>query len=618
MAPGEIEIIQETYKAVPKTQQSTAPTSYEFVTFSEVGGMRDASAKSQIRKHAMKDIGVIRRRPPRRPRPGSGLLEVPLRPLASVQDSPRLQPTSGGTGSGEIDVTPLESPAKVGDNGPRPVAAVTVVNPLASSDILVPGSSQRAVSFEQGLTEMLPSNIHHLPIVDDRALYDPCVRTMSCRLDPFGTASVIIDRTVRGLLEYFIYYSESFPNTWTYCPSSLHHTDGPKIEIRGVVEPAFEDDLVMNCLLSAAASRLHYVDGVDGWQATDVSATQQALELLRERIEDATSQSPKLVERLVSSILHLGGAAFYRSDLSTAKVHANAAVRIAEQQIGGVTNLQDPFIQGRILSLDDLLSCVELVPCVASRAYDPGPAAILEIEEADMLPVDIPPVEIPLVEIPPVDIPPVNDETLAATLLLQDSILVQAEVRVLVLQIAECYKIQLRLLHSRRQISTANALKIKHWLTMRTLAIRNRLLAFTDPDSRIEALRVALILWTLLPPRGNVKKYAKVVQNIAPNVRTLLEQTSDWSGHEAIKFWCLLIGYCCASEEVDDAQNWFAEEIRKMRRQYGQELGVNVSSDLSEKLIDFQKRFFFYEGLLRPVTEKLAEWLLWCDTFPGG
>lgn len=57
------------------TERPVKPTSFEFITFSNLSRMRDAAAKSQIRKHAMKDIGVTRRRPDKRRR---GCIEVPL------------------------------------------------------------------------------------------------------------------------------------------------------------------------------------------------------------------------------------------------------------------------------------------------------------------------------------------------------------------------------------------------------------------------------------------------------------------------------------------------------------------------------------------------------------
>jgi hypothetical protein len=42
-------------------------------------------------------------------------------------------------------------------------------------------------------------------IVDDKALYNSTIRCISTEFDPFGTASVDIDSTVRSLLHYYIY-----------------------------------------------------------------------------------------------------------------------------------------------------------------------------------------------------------------------------------------------------------------------------------------------------------------------------------------------------------------------------------------------------------------------------
>lgn len=49
------------------------PTSFRFVTFSDVDHMRDATAISSIRRHAMKDIGRQRRKPKKK-----RFVEVPI------------------------------------------------------------------------------------------------------------------------------------------------------------------------------------------------------------------------------------------------------------------------------------------------------------------------------------------------------------------------------------------------------------------------------------------------------------------------------------------------------------------------------------------------------------
>ena len=78
-------------------KQMTKPTSFEFVTFSDVGRMRDAGVKSQIRKHAMKDIGVTRRRPDKRRR-GCIELLVELMPVVTAPS-----PVTTSVGSNAID-----------------------------------------------------------------------------------------------------------------------------------------------------------------------------------------------------------------------------------------------------------------------------------------------------------------------------------------------------------------------------------------------------------------------------------------------------------------------------------------------------------------------------------
>ena len=71
------------------------PSSFEFVTFSDPDNMRDAKAKSQIRKHAMKDIGALRRRPNKRRR---GYVSMPMdfRPEGFVPNPASTSVSYGG------------------------------------------------------------------------------------------------------------------------------------------------------------------------------------------------------------------------------------------------------------------------------------------------------------------------------------------------------------------------------------------------------------------------------------------------------------------------------------------------------------------------------------------
>ena len=80
--------------------------------------MRDATAKSQIRKHAMKDIGVSRRRPDKRRK---GYIEVPLKMLAAV---PLPHPDSTSLGGGVVDPF-LEYPVELNQTGKKLVSLST-------------------------------------------------------------------------------------------------------------------------------------------------------------------------------------------------------------------------------------------------------------------------------------------------------------------------------------------------------------------------------------------------------------------------------------------------------------------------------------------------------------
>jgi hypothetical protein len=102
-------------KEEPSHVETAAPSSFEFVTFSDLGSMRSASAKSQIRKHAMKDIGVTRRRPNKRRK---GYVNVPIELLADV-----LSPHPASTGISYDGVDPfLNYPVELDYQGKKLVA----------------------------------------------------------------------------------------------------------------------------------------------------------------------------------------------------------------------------------------------------------------------------------------------------------------------------------------------------------------------------------------------------------------------------------------------------------------------------------------------------------------
>ena len=508
---------------------------YKFVYYKDIASLHDASTTTQIRKHAMQRVGATRRRPRGRRR-------------------------------GEVELS-----------------WVLTAPPIASA------LAQQAHTHRDSkqLAAILP--MQNRQIVDDKALYDAFIRSLSCKADPFGTASVSIDATARRLLEYFVSCASRYPNTWTYSSSPLLPStpNGHRESISRTVSLALQDTLIGNCLLATAASRLYYADqDPQLWlKRKELSLTQEALRLFQTRLDELSAEHADSVEALVTSALHLGGAAFYKGDVATAGLHIRAAVTLAKR-IDGVSVLRDPYVRGRIISFDDLISCIELRACLVEDTYDPGPPPLVSFSTD----------------------PPflINAELIGSALLLKNSSALPLALQELVLQILQCYWARCEILGpgSSRAFET---LAIRQWLTMRTLAVRNRLLALNTADRRTDIVRVALLMWTLLPLSD--MRHATIINAIAPKLQSMLKQVPliDWTGCEDIYLWCLLMGYTCA-QEGSDFQIWFAGKVQSQLESKSVQLPVEYG--LFKGFIAFQKRYLYYEPVQEAITKKLTDWLL--------
>ncbi len=389
------------------------PTSYAFITCKE-GRVQDASTKAKIRKHAMKDIGFARRRPQ------IWHAELAVR---ESHDSATTKPTTTNRTSKQVSRSPAEDQA---DSNPN--LAVT--------------------SYRQ----------HQLPFA--------AAPTRSFGTDPFDVAPILISSTINRLLQYFDHYSSKFPNnfTWTPCVSRL-------------LNEATHDELLMNCILSAAASRVQYIQGVSSADVKkqELSSTQQGLQLLRHSITDSAVQTTAATERVIACVLYLGAAAFYRKDLATSAKHIDAAVKLANS-IGGVTRLQDPQTLVRLVSMDDALACAELRPCALDCTYDPGP---LKFDGSNHNCYD----------------------NLSDLFKSECGQCLPSALQAAVPAIVECRRAKYDL-EKFVSLLSPPALQVRQWVILRSLAIRNRLLKFYPTDRKAVVVRMALILWTLRKCNG--------------------------------------------------------------------------------------------------------------------
>jgi hypothetical protein len=487
------------------------PSSFEFLVFSDIPGMHDARVRTQIRKHAMKDIGASRRRPSRQ----LSKVELEIGHAVTPPDAP-------------TDFTPHQP-------GQQPL------------------------------------------LLDDRALYVPHFRTLSCQPDPFNSASIPIDRVAHSLLQYFRHYSTQFPNNFTFTPN-----------IAKVFDSAVQDELMMNCILSAAASRLHYMQGTLPSHLAEraFSCTQNSLRLLQIRLHGNLHATAASIEPLVDCILYLAAAALYRGDEASAEIHVKAAVRVIEVN-GGLGVLKDPRVLIRMLGLDDVLACGRLRSCSFACTYDPG--LLLPSTEDDFR-----------------GDPRVTDPLADGHSLLTETTLPKT-LRDLIPQIVECDRLKDTPVPANDGTSSRGLLH-SHRQRLRVLAIRNRLLAFTGTDLKTRSIRAVLIIWTLLPP--NDPRQAK---NAGVVARHLMHMLSDnvangwWEGEE-VGLWCLLVGAFGAFIGGGDFE-WFVERIHGVLISKGERLGLELGCGLLESLIGLQKRFLWREGVTRPLTMRLVDLL---------
>lgn len=484
------------------------PTSFEFLVFSDLPGMHDAGVRTQIRKHAMKDIGASRRRPTRK----LGKVALAIRHPFSFPDDP--------TNS-------------------------TVQHP------------------------------DHPPLsLDDQALYQPHIRKLSCQPDPFASASIPIDNVAHDLLQYFRHYSTQFPNNFTFTT-----------DIARILESAVRDELMMNCILGAAASRLHYMQGTLPSHLAEraFSSTQQSLRLLQIRLDEDVPATTAPVELLVDCILYLAAAALYRSDAMSAEIHVKAAVRLVELS-GGLGVLEDPRVLVRMLGLDDVLACMGLRQCSFACTYDPGPllSPVGDECQPDSQTTHSPP---------------------GGRFLMTDTTLPQV-LRGLIPQIVECDRLK-DTPSSTEGEPSSNVLLASRRLNLRILAIRNRLLAFSGTELTIKAFRAVLIIWTLLPP--NDPRQARNAGVVAQHLMHILSDnpSSDWAHLEEVRLWWLLVG-AFGTFVGGGGHAWFVERIHGMLQSKRKQIGLASGPDLFKSLIDLQKRFLYRDAVTRPLTLRLV------------
>lgn len=443
-------------------------------------------------------------------------------------------------------------------------------------------------------------------------------RNISGAIDPFKATAITVDSSIQCLINYYttVYHPTLWPN------ESIALKRGGYIfenAVNHVVQASLLDGLTMYCLLTAAVSRMRHVDHLPMPEATRSKENEymnQALRLMQERIDQAAQKRGINLLYLLSSMVFLSAAEAYRDDLGASKTHLKACVSLLAHHGMSIIDVTDQNLQGQLLMSDLFLSCVNLEACLFSADdYDPGAVTVLDLQpsELDRLPHDL--------------------TWMAASLSHNRSI--SLEVKFLISQIQETYTTK-RCLDT-TTMTSSRAMQTTHWITKRSMAIRNRLLsvflprksssgsmstgALQTPAEELlnKVLRIALIQFTLLSM--NITGRIKTVKVMSRRLQTLLapllvDRSDVTDGQTELLLWLAVVGYSCAQDGSEN-EEWFADRCHELiddcEALHGpshdgesddddDDDGVNA---LLERLEQVQNRYFYHEQVQRPRLRKL-------------
>ena len=444
---------------------------------------------------------------------------------------------------------------------------------------ILPRLNRRKPHKDAGLVKSRPflgtsgSQLNKIPIVPD-VCYRP---------DPFETTPIPVDKTIHDLLHYYVHCYH--PTIWSNELAARYHgLYAFKNQVDNILTAAMRDRLTMYCLLTAAACRFQYVDRVSSplLSRQECYYAYKAIQLLRIRMNDDNLQDAGQIHHNLVNIVFLMSAEAYRNNIIASEIHLQAAADLVEST-GGIMQLEDTNLQGQLLMGDLYLACVQLKPCLFGHDYDPGAASTLALEEVELYPD--------------------NDKSTGNALLVKDDPMVPSALKDLIRQIAQSYSVKYRLKVS--STTPTRVMEIMHWVTKRNMAIRNRLLASKTTDSKVHALITTLIMWTLLSM--NTTGRTKTVKDMAPTLKSIMRQIPCriWGEDSDVRFWILLTGYACASEN-SQSSDWFLRQCCKVDCfKTASAFCGGKETTVLERLEIFQKSFFYHTDIQRPAMLEL-------------
>ncbi|EXJ67144.1 uncharacterized protein A1O5_09791 [Cladophialophora psammophila CBS 110553] len=392
--------------------------------------------------------------------------------------------------------------------------------------------------------------------------------------DPFDVTCVKVDQPIFSLLHYFLRVFH--PNVWHLERTvQTDHEYAFRYDAMSVVQGCLHDKYNMFALLAYMASYMQDIDGIPP-PGDSALYIHQALKASQNYVK---SRQP-ITGRMIFNIFAMGCAEWYRYNREAAYVHLKAAKSMIDS-IGGLKSQDGPLVD--LLLTGDAYVAAELQtkPLWSDSDFDNGddhPMTAYALQELQKL--------------------------LSGTVIIGSGLLnsaqqqiIPAALRWIILDLA----VVLSVYKSSPSAAEDQPYGGLHWVHVRSIAIRHRLLHLELADPRSDAVRTAIVLWMLLAfTVTGRKRTAKVV---APFLRDQVRSVPEgqWGGHEEVHLWVLSIGALSAPVGTED-HTWFEAQIGSLS------IGRAADADrIFATLIALSERFFYLELAQKNDVRALAD-----------
>ena len=403
-------------------------------------------------------------------------------------------------------------------------------------------------------------------ITRKRAVTNQLALAQPNAIDPFNVHAISLDPTVCELMQYFV---ENFarPSKWQMGGSSSALTlSKATIQERAIqhFRGSLQDEMTIYCLLSYAGSLRINQDGAH-LEPLVRQYIHKAILATKARLE----AQPHLDEGLVMNIFLMCSAEWLAFRGDEWYIHMRLVKQLVDQ-MGGLSTLNETNKENVLLG-DGFFAADRLTLPVFPCDFDPGPPDAAAVKW--MLGNNI------------------RSEG-GQGFLESAAAFIPDHLRRIVVDLAQTSSI----LAADQDAPPA----ILHWIHLRNLAIRHRMLTLMTVDRRTSALRLALLIWILMVVFRTVRRM--LWHSLAPRLREILTSTGDemWHGHAPMMVWIQTIG-SMASQPGSEVEKWFSAKLGPRLHDV-----VRPEGDVFEYLSDLSNGFFYLHRVQRPMMQRVV------------